>query len=721
MVRRPRLRAELPDALMSRLPLCSEETADLRYLLRPRGDRQKQSSRLTTNFTIVFRRMVFYYRELLTYRSDFSLPGCRRCAESLAWILTGARRQDRETLVRITDLMSHRGPDGAGYWLGDSADGLHQIGLGHRRLSIIDLQGGAQPMWNSDRSIAVTFNGEIYNYIELREELAKLGHVFRTSSDTEVLIEAYRAWGPAAVSRFRGMFAFSLWDGNQQRMVIARDSFGKKPLFMAQMPGVWLFGSEIEPIVQFPGIDRSLDRGAIQDYLLNRYVPGPFTLFRDVKKLQPGCYAVWQAGNLSFTRYFVPPFATTVPDVKNFSDAVQMFRETFEDAVRIRMRSDAPFGAYLSGGVDSSAIVAAMVRCSSAKVRTYSVGFREKRYSELDFARSVAKRFETDHHEVVVEPGTFMEEWPTAVLRRGAPVSEPADLPILILSKMASHTVKMVLTGEGSDELIGGYPKHRAELGIALYHRLIPQAVHDHVVRPAIEALPYALRRAKIFATAAGERELTNWMRVWFGGISIEERDALLGYSAHVEPRESYPFSIQIGSSFRRTLFFDQTSWLPDNLLERGDRMMMGGSIEGRMPFMDVELAKIVARFPDSFLIGRRGGKAVLRAAMDKILPTEILLRKKVGFRVPIAEWFRGPYREFVCEALVSDASQVARICDRAVVRRLVSAHVEGKTNNEKILWSLVNLELFLRVFKPSSIDAVELKPTRVVASNYQA
>ena len=295
-----------------------------------------------------------------------------------AWILAGDRRHDRELLVRLTDLMSHRGPDGGGYWLGDNADGRYQIGLGHRRLSIIDLGGGAQPMWSADRAIAVTFNGEIYNYIELRQELAGRGHVFRTSSDTEVLIEAYKAWGLAAIARLRGMFAFALWDQNHQRMVIARDPFGKKPLFLAEMAGVRLFSSEIEPIMQFPGIDRTMDYEALQDYFLNRYVPGPSTLFRAVKKLLPGCYAVWQAGHFSVTRYFTPPFATTVPDVANFRDAVQMFSEKFEDAVRIRMRSDAPFGAYLSGGVDSSAVVATMVRCSSARVRTYSVGFAER-------------------------------------------------------------------------------------------------------------------------------------------------------------------------------------------------------------------------------------------------------------------------------------------------------------------------------------------------------
>lgn len=621
-----------------------------------------------------------------------------------AWILTGARRLDRDTLVKITDLMSHRGPDGAGYWVGDSADGQHQIALGHRRLSIIDLQGGVQPMWSSDGSIGLTFNGEIYNYVELREELVNLGHVFRTSSDTEVLIEAYRAWGPRAVARFRGMFAFAIWDKINQLFLVARDPFGKKPLFLAEMHGAWLFGSEIEPIMQFPGVDRGLDQLALQEYLLNRYVPGPSTLFHAVKKVPPGCYAVWQNGKLSVTRYFVPPFATTAPDILNFSDAVRLFSETFQESVRIRMRSDAPFGAYLSGGLDSSAVVATMVRNSSERVRTFSVGFSESRYSELSFASTVAKRFETDHHEIIVDPASFMEHWPTAVLRRGAPVSEPADIPILILSKMASRTVKMVLTGEGSDELMGGYPKHRAERWVELYHRIMPQIVHDHVVRPSIQALPYAMRRAKVLAMAAGERELANRMRVWFGGISVEERDALLGFSPPIAPLEPYPFSAKIGSSVRRTLFFDQTSWLPDNLLERGDRMMMAGSIEGRMPFMDTALAALVARFPDKFLVGKPRGKVILRAAMENILPPDILSRQKVGFRIPVDEWFRGPYSGFVRDALLSRGSLISRICDTAAMHRLVSRHVEGRVNNEKILWSLVNLELFLQAFKPTDI-----------------
>lgn len=621
------------------------------------------------------------------------------------WVLAGSRQQDYNALVSATDLMTHRGPDGAGYWIGHSADGLHQIGLGHRRLSIIDLEGGGQPMWSADGTIGLVYNGEIYNYIELRKELAALGHVFRTSSDTEVVIEAYRAWGSGAVAHFRGMFAFLLWDANEQCLLVARDHFGKKPLFISEMFGAWLFSSEIEPIIQFAGVDRSLDHDALQDYLLNRYVPGPSTLFRAVKKLSPGCYALWRDGRLSITRYYIPPFATAIPDVLKFDDAVEMFRETLEESVRIRMRSDAPFGAFLSGGVDSSTIVGIMSRQVSDKIRTFSVGFREAEYSELDFARTIARRFGTDHHEVVVDPDLFLEHWSTAVLRRGVPVSEPADIPILILSKLASSTVKMVLTGEGSDELMGGYPKHRAERWIELYHRLIPAAVHNSVIGPAVRALPYTMRRAKIIGMAASERELINRMRVWFGGITMEDRNALFGELVPSEPRERYPFSARTGSTMRRTLFFDQTSWLPDNLLERGDRMMMAGSIEGRMPFMDTKLAALVSRFPDRFLVGGVRGKLILRAAMDKVVPKDVLVRKKVGFRIPVDEWFRGPHRELVRDMLTSDASQISRICSSAVISQFVNAHLERRANHEKILWSLVNLELFLRTFKPSNID----------------
>lgn len=616
------------------------------------------------------------------------------------WVLGANRRQDRETLVSLTDLMSHRGPDGSGYWLGETSDERFHVGFGHRRLSIIDIGGGAQPMSSADRRFTVIFNGEIYNYVELRQELIVLGHRFRTNSDTEVLIEAYRAWQLDAVCKFRGMFSFALWDEAEQRLILARDAFGKKPLFLAELNGGLLFGSEIEPLVQFPGFERAFDYEALGHYLLNRYVPGPSTFFRAVKKLPPGHYAVWQSGTLKTTRYFTPPLATTSPDVKSFDEAICLFKRAFDEAVRIRMRSDAPFGAYLSGGVDSSAVVATMVKHSTEPVRTFSVGFREAEYSETDHARVVAGQFGTIHNELFVEPESFMAHWSTAVLRRGAPVSEASDIPIFMLSELASASVKMVLTGEGADELMGGYPKHRAERWIGLYQWLMPHLLHERVIYPLVRSLPYGMRRMKILALAAGERDVVNRMRVWFGGLSVGETEAMLDRLLSATPPDLFPYSSEIQSSLRRTLFFDQTSWLPDNLLERGDRMMMAGSIEGRMPFMDTVLAGVVARFPDEFLTGGKGGKTVLRAAMDKILPPEIMRRKKVGFRVPVGEWFKGTYRDFLQDMLVSETSSLTRMVSGPKLRGLIAEHLNGRQNHERILWSLVNLEIFLRTFR---------------------
>jgi asparagine synthase (glutamine-hydrolysing) len=618
------------------------------------------------------------------------------------WLLPSGRQAGRDLLVSSTGRLAHRGPDDSGFWTGQTRNGSHQISFGHRRLSIIDIGGGVQPMTSPEGRIALVFNGEIYNYVELRDELMRAGHTFRTASDTEVLIEAYKAWGPGALPRLRGMFAFALWDAADQTLMLARDAFGKKPLFYSQCEGGIVFGSEIEPLIRFPKVDNSLEPGAVGHYLLNRFVPGPHTFFRGVKKLPPGCVGLWQADKpFRVERYFTPPIATSRPDVGEFGEAVALFGDVFEEAVRLRMRSDAPFGAYLSGGIDSSAVVSTMMKYSGMPVRTFAVGFDEEEYSELRFASQVARRIGTDHNEVVVNSENFREAWSEAILRRGAPVSQTSDIPILLLSKLASKTVKMVLTGEGGDELLGGYPKHRAESLVGLYQSIMPQAVHEYLVAPVVRSLPYSMRRAKIFLTAAGERDFTNRMRYWFAGMSTRDRDLVLGQSLSSEPPDRFPFSMGAGSNGRKTMFFDQTSWLPDNLLERGDRMMMAGSIEGRMPFMDTELAKVVARLPDKFLLGGKGGKLVLREAMKGILPKDIIYRKKAGFRVPVSDWMQGPYQSFIRDHLTGASALTAHLFDRKVVGRLVDEHMSARQDHEKILWSLMNLELFLRMFKP--------------------
>jgi len=616
------------------------------------------------------------------------------------WMVEADRSPGEAALRSMTDSLEHRGPDGGGVWLTPTGDGRHQVAFGHRRLSIIDIGGGHQPMASADGAVTLVFNGEIYNYIELREELRALGHGFRSDSDTEVLIESYRAWGEDCVARLRGMFAFALFDAARQQVLLARDAFGKKPLFLAQSPGRLAFASEIAALVDLPGIDRSLDWDALDGFLLDRYVPGPATLFRGIAKLPPGSLATWRDGRLTPRRYFNPPFATTEPDIRDFREAVRLFSDALDASVRLRMRSDAPFGAFLSGGLDSSAIVALMARHSAKPVKTFSIGFAEAEYSELDHARSIAGLFGTDHAEHVMTPDEFLDAWPTALAHLGAPLANTSDVPILLLARLARESVKMVLTGEGADELLAGYPKHRAEHWLGLYHRLVPAPVHRRVVGPAIDALPFSMRRVKVLGRALGERELEVRMRRWFGGVTGEQHRALTGRVSR-QAFPSYAAGSQRGSALRRTQVFDQTSWLPDNLLERGDRMMMAASIEGRMPFMDVELARLVARFPDRFLVGHPKGKAVLRAATADILPPAILARKKIGFRVPFDLWLRGPFRERLGDLLESGESQTRRILEGPEIDRFVREHVSGRSNHEKVLWSLCNLEMFLRVFRP--------------------
>ncbi|MFC5385877.1 asparagine synthase (glutamine-hydrolyzing) [Aquamicrobium segne] len=606
-------------------------------------------------------------------------------------------------LEAATDLLAHRGPDGHGTFAAQSRDGDWQVGLGHRRLSILDLEGGAQPMHSHDGRYVISFNGEIYNYIELRNELTMLGHRFVTQGDTEVLIEAWRAWGENCLSRFNGMFAFLLWDNHTSRLIAARDPFGKKPLFVAHAGEAHIFASEIEPLRQFPGIDDRLDPDSLREYLSYRYVPGPATFFKGIAKIAPGTFMVLEGEKHTTTRYFTTPFSHIHPDITDFDEALRLFSTELDKAVQLRLRSDAPFGAFLSGGLDSSMIVALMSRHMDKPVSTFSVGFDVPGSSELPYAGEVARAFGTHHHELSVDLSQFASVWEEAVLRRGAPVAEPSDLPVLLLAKKARRDVKMVLTGEGADELLGGYPKHRAEPWVALYQHLIPGFIHDLLIAPCTSALPYGLRRIKTVANVAGIRDYQARMVAWFGGGDAKLAQTLYNGPPASRLPDLLPFTTdETTSALKRMLHFDQTSWLPDNLLERGDRMMMAGSIEGRMPFMDVELAKLVARFSDAFLTGAPKGKRILRVLSQKMLPETIVNRKKVGFRVPVEQWFRTGMAEQMRDLLQSDDATIRQICNANEIDRLMSEHLEARHNHEKILWALANLEQFFRVFRPS-------------------
>lgn len=604
-----------------------------------------------------------------------------------------------EALRNMAAAVSHRGPDDEGFFEASLRNGSSRVGLAHRRLSIIDLAAGHQPMGNEDGSVQVVFNGEIYNFQGLRDELIAKGHVFRTHSDTETIVHAYEEWGDRCVERFRGMFAFALWDAGRERLVLARDRFGQKPLFLLEQDGMLLFASEIKSLLAFPGVRPVVNRDALWDYFAYRYVPAPATLFRGIRKLMPGCQAVWEAGRLTETRYYTPPDREPLTTPTSLRDPVGSFLEKLDEAVRIRMISDVPFGAFLSGGIDSSAVVGLMSRHLNQPVKTFSVGFAESGYSELGYARTIADLFHTDHHELTVSQDHLMAHLPALVRFHDAPVAEPSDIPIYLLSIEAAKSVKMVLTGEGADEFLGGYPKHAFERYAEPY-QLLPGIVRHGLIEPLVGALPYRFRRAKTAIANLGIEDFNERMPRWFGALSHAERKQLVTMTAP----SNHEYASQLdtpesNSALRRILYFDQTSWLPDNLLERGDRMTMAASIEARMPFMDHELAAFVSTLPDDFKVRSHTGKWILREAMKKLLPQNILARPKVGFRVPVNEWFRGSMREYLADHFTGPNSRTASYYHRARLVRILQDHAQGRQNHEKLLWCLLNLEIWHREY----------------------
>lgn len=611
------------------------------------------------------------------------------------------RQFDRTVLRAMANAIAHRGPDDEGFLNVRTRDGGYELGLAHRRLSIIDLSSGHQPLGNETGSVQIVFNGEIYNFEELRADLAERGHAFRTRSDTEAIVHAYEEWGDECVRRLRGMFALAIWDAGRERLFLARDRFGKKPLFLLERDGTLLFGSEIKALLAVQGVCPDVNHEAISDYLSYRYVPGPATLFRGIRKLMPGSIAVWERGRLAETRYYLPP-DHHAPRGKyaGHDDVVGAFIAKLDEAVRIRMVADVPFGAFLSGGVDSSAVVALMSRHSRRSVRTFSVGFVESAYSELQYARTIAEQFNTEHHELTISQAHLMDHLPALVRFRDAPVAEPSDIPIYLLSKEAGRTVKMVLTGEGSDEFLGGYPKHVAERFAAAYRR-IPAAVRNGLIAPLASALPYRYRRLKTAVATLGLDDFATRMVRWFGALSPDELESLLSPGlVHQAKPTGVQFEVEPGNTpLRSILYFDQTSWLPDNLLERGDRMTMAASIEARMPFMDHELAEFVSRLPDRWRISGRITKRVLRLAMARLLPPRILERPKVGFRVPVNEWFRGPMRGYVGDHLLGADSKTRDYYRRPQLERILNDHISGRQNHEKLLWTLLTLEIWHRQY----------------------
>jgi len=606
---------------------------------------------------------------------------------------------DRELVARMNAAIRHRGPDDDGFYFADG------VGLAMRRLAIIDLAHGQQPIHNQDQTAWIVFNGEIYNYRELRAQLESLGHEFYTDSDTEAIVHAYDQYGTDCPKYLRGMFAFAIWDKRTQSLFLARDRVGKKPLLYAQVNGQLVFGSEFSALLEHPAISRDIDFEALHYYLAFICVPAPLTAYRAIRKLEPGHSLLWRNGEIKIERYWQLDFSKKV-DVSE-AEAGERVVELLREAVRVRLMSEVPLGAFLSGGIDSSAIVALMAQESSEQVKTFSIGFDEQDFSELHHARRVAEHVGADHHEFIVRPNA-MEILPTLVEHYGEPFADSSAIPSYYVSRETRQYVTVALNGDGGDECFAGYQRYAA-MSLAQKFGALPGAgAIASVARafPGFEDRPRMLRRAKRFITAAASPPIERYLR-WISAFDEDGRRNLYSDDFGHETSQYRTASI-IEPWFAKangagivdaSLLTDTMTYLPNDLLVKMDIASMAVSLEARSPFLDHHLMEYAASLPEKLKLRGLTTKYLLKRVLKTLVPEENLTRSKMGFGVPIAYWFRGTMQPFLRETLLSDKALARGLFKPEAVRNLVDRHVDAKADHSQRLWSLLMLELWFERF----------------------
>jgi asparagine synthase (glutamine-hydrolysing) len=611
------------------------------------------------------------------------------------------RAVDPVVLRRMTDAIRHRGPDSDGYY--EST----RVGLGIRRLAIIDVKGGDQPIANEDLSSWIVLNGEIYNYPDLRSRLDAAGHSFRTRSDTECILHLYEDVGDHCVDHLRGMYAFAIWDGKAKRLLVARDRLGQKPIYYSVADDVLYFCSELGGLLTALPAKPPVDLAAIGRYLSLQYIPEPYTVYRGVFKLPPAHTLVWESGQLSVRRYW--DFAYEPKLSGSIEELAAELRDRVREAVRIRLMSEVPLGAHLSGGIDSSVVVALMSQLNDAPVKTFSVGFEEEGFSELDYARSVAERYETEHHEFKLAYGDLPDTLGLLARHFGEPFADPSAIPLYHLSVLTRQSVTVALNGDGGDEDFAGYQRYwldpLAEMYVRFPHwltqRALPAAVGMLPVTsdgPTGTGLLDGIKRLGQVAKVDGRASILRWgsyfsseeqTRLWRPEFKhvLAEADSV-GLVAAAYDRID-------GSKLDRTLYADTHTYLPGDLLVKADRMTMAASLEGRSPFLDHELVAWAARLPDSMKVRGLSGKYLLRHAFAEMLPKAIRSRGKQGFGIPLGAWFRGPLADWARGLLLDVGSPLQQWFRPEALNRYLEEHAQRRQDHGKRLYALSMLAIW--------------------------
>lgn len=624
-------------------------------------------------------------------------------------IWTEASREiSRATLQRMTDAIAHRGPDAEGAYLSDlrvtaPQDAAPGIALGHRRLSIIDLATGSQPMCNEDGSVWIVFNGEAYNYVELRPALEAAGHVFKTDSDTETIIHLYEEYGPECFSRLNGMFALAIWDAKRRQIVLARDRLGKKPLVYAQQPGRLVFASELKSLLQVSGLATELDPAALDAYMTYQYIPHPRTIYRGIQKLPPGHYAVFRDERLSLHAYWQPDFAQETPIAAG--EAVERIRSLLSSAVKMRMRSDVPLGAFLSGGVDSSIVVALMQQQSTQRVKTFTIGFEQQSFDEAPFAATVARHLGTEHQMLPVRPDAI-EILPKLADHFDEPFADSSAIPTWYVSELTRRHVTVALSGDGGDELFAGYLRYPvAALADRFYRN---RALHAVGAAAAWQWLPSSDKQS-------------SWLRKlkWFsGGLRLPAAERYLGgLATFTSDRKRALYRPEFAATIKddaadfvrqawersgkrdaitHASLADLVTYLPCDLMAKVDITSMAHGLECRAPLLDYRVVEFAASLPAALKHRSGRGKWLLQQAFGPMLPAEVFTRKKMGFSVPLATWFRNELKDFTSDLLFRSGAFCQQYFEPQAMQTLWEAHQQQRFDHSERLWSLVMLETWL-------------------------